>query len=108
MYSQGMGREYEGNSAEYLLNGEVRILRANHDPCIICGEPGGNCAGEQEPPKFLLGATTFPSLGYADTHVVVEDVWQEVQISDKTTTKVLVARKGTVIPLSKAEELGLC
>lgn len=108
MYSRGMGREYEQNSAEYILNGQVRIIRASGEPCIICGVSGGNCAGEQEPPKYLLGATTFPSLGHGNTYVVSEDVWQDVQISDKTTTKVLVARKGAVIPLEKAEELGLC
>jgi hypothetical protein len=107
-YSQNMGRDYEGGSAEYLMNGEVRILRATTEPCIVCGEPGGNCAGELEAPKHLVGSTTFPSLGHEDTYVVPEDVWREVNISDKTTTKVLVARKGAVMPLSKAEELGLC
>jgi hypothetical protein len=101
-YSQEMASE------EYVLNGEAKILRASHEPCIVCGEPGGNCAGEIEPPKYLVGSTTFPSLGHGDTYVVPEDVWREVQISGKTTTKVLVARKGAVMPLTKAEELGLC
>lgn len=103
-----MGIGNEGHGAEYILNGEVRILRAGQEPCIVCGEPGGNCAGDLEPPKRLVGATTFPSLGHSDTYVVPEEVWREVRISDKTTTKVLVARKGAVMSLSEAEELGLC
>lgn len=107
-YSQKMGREYEGANPEYILNGEVRILRATGTPCPVCGEPNGNCAGELEPPKHLVGSTTFPSLGYDDTYVVPEDVWRDVHISDKTKTKVLVARKGAVLPLKKAQELGLC
>ena len=107
-YSQQMNREYEGGSAEYIMNGEIRILRASNEPCIICGEPGGNCAGELEPPKHLAGSNAFPSLGHEDTYVVPEDVWREVNISDKTKTRVLVAAKGVAMPLSKAKDLGLC
>ena len=95
-------------SEEYVLNGEVKILRASYEPCIVCGEPGGNCAGEIEPPKHLVGSSTFPSLGHGDKYIVTEDVWSEVPISGKATTRVLVARKGAVMPLKKAEELGLC
>lgn len=103
-----MNSNFEGASPEYILNGEVRILRASFGPCPVCGEPNGNCAGELEPPKHLAGSNAFPSLGYDDTYVVKEDVWKEVQISNKTKTKVLVAAKGTVMSLSKAQELGLC
>ena len=102
------GYSQEMTSEEYVLNGEVKILRATHEPCIVCGEPGGNCAGELEPPKYLLGSNTFPSLGHDDTYVVPEDVLREVPISDKTTTTVLVAAKDSVMPLKRAQELGIC
>lgn len=99
---------YAGGYPEYILNGEVRILRASNEPCIVCGTPGGNCIGELEPPSQLAGTNAFPSLGHKETYVVPEDVWREVHISDKTKTKVLIARKGAVMPREKAQELGLC
>lgn len=102
-----MNGQYEGNSAEYILNGTARLLKSDGGPCIVCGAAGGNCAGEMEPPQRLAGSTTFPSLGHQDTYVVKEDIWRKVQISHKTSTQVLVFGKGAVIPLEKAEELGL-
>lgn len=103
-----MGVESNGGQPEFVLNGEVRILRATGEPCPVCGEPNGNCAGDIPPPQRVLGADVFPSLGHEETFVVPEDVWRDVHISAKTKTKVLVARKGAVMPLSKARELGLC
>lgn len=103
-----MGTDGYSSPGEYILNGEVRILRATNEPCIVCGEVGGNCTGELPAPEKLVGLGIFPSLGHEETFVVSEDTWKEVAISDKTTTRVLVARKGTTMPISKAKELGLC
>jgi hypothetical protein len=50
----------------------------------------------------------FKSLGHENVFVVEEDVWEQQQISAQTFTRVLVARKGQVIPISKAQDLGLC
>jgi hypothetical protein len=50
----------------------------------------------------------FKSLGHENVFVATEDVWEEKQISGQTFTRVLVARKGQVIPMSKAQDLGLC
>lgn len=101
-----MNGQYEQNS-EYILNGMARLLKSDGGPCIVCGAAGGNCAGEVGPPIRIAAATVFPSLGYQDTYVVKEDIWRKVQISDKTSTQVLVFAKDAVISLEQAQELGL-
>jgi|LakMenEpi03Aug12_release.lakeMendotaPanAssembly.Ray.scaffolds.fasta_scaffold151171_2 hypothetical protein len=99
--------EYEGGHEERILGGDARILRANRSACPVCGDPNGDCTGESDPPRRVFGTDLFPSLGHEETYVVPEDVWKEVQISQFTTTRVLVAAKGTAMLVSKAKELGL-
>lgn len=99
--------EYEGGREERILGGEARLIRALREPCLVCGHPTGDCTGDADPPHRVFGPDLFPSLGHEETFVVPEDVYREVQISKFTTTRVLVAAKGTTIPRSKAEELGL-
>ena len=92
---------------ERILGGEIRLLRAAREPCPVCGHPTGDCRGEAEPPKVVVGANTFPSLGHEEIYIVPEDIWEERPITPFTTAKVLVAAKGTQMPMSKAQELGL-
>jgi hypothetical protein len=92
---------------ERILGGEVRVLRATREPCVVCGHPTGDCKGDADPPKVVVGAGTFPSLGHEETYIVPEDVWEVRPITPFTTAKVLVAAKGTRMPMSEAEELGL-
>jgi hypothetical protein len=47
-------------------------------------------------------------MDHEEMFVVQEDVWEERPISKLTTTRVLVAKAGKAIPLSKARDLGLC
>lgn len=99
--------EHEGGREERILGGDARILRATREPCPVCGEKSGDCTGESGPPIRVFGPDLFPSLGHEETYVVPEHVWREVQVSKFTTTRVLVAAKGTAMPISKAKELGL-
>jgi hypothetical protein len=41
------------------------------------------------------------------TVLVGEDVWEEKEITPGVKTRVLVARAGSQIPLTKAKELGI-
>jgi hypothetical protein len=100
--------EYEGGREERILGGDARFVRANRQPCLICGHPTGDCTGDSGPPIRVLGPDIFPSLEHEETFIVEEDVYEERAISNIRTTQVLVAGKGTSIPLSKAQDLGLC
>lgn len=100
--------EYEGGREERILGGEVRLIRATRQPCPICGHPTGDCTGDSGPPTRVLGPDIFPSLKQEEIFIVEEDVYEERAISNLTTTRVLVARKGTAMPKSKAQDLGLC
>jgi hypothetical protein len=55
----------------------------------------------------VVGANTFPSLEQDEVFIVSEDVWEERAITPFTVARVLVAAKGTSMPLAKAKELGL-
>lgn len=95
------------NNETYVLGGSARLVSADRQPCIVCGHPTGDCRGETTENIPLVGAQAFPSLGHEDVHVVEEDVYEERQISPFTKAKVLVAAKGTAMPVSRAKELGL-
>ena len=94
--------------SEYILNGSVRMLKADRNPCPVCGHGTGDCVGESSPPVRVFGVDLFKSLGHENVFVATEDVWEEKQISGQTFTRVLVARKGDVMSMSKARDLGLC
>ena len=100
--------EYEGGREERILGGEVRIIRAGNNPCPVCGHPTGDCTGESGPPIRVLGPNIFPSMDHEEMFVVQEDIWETKPISKLTNTRVLVAKAGTAIPVSKARDLGLC
>lgn len=100
--------EYEGGREERILGGDARLIRADRQPCLICGHPTGDCAGDSGPPIRVLGPDIFPSLKQEEIFIVEEDVYEERAISKLTTTRILVARKGTAMPMSKARDLGLC
>jgi hypothetical protein len=92
---------------EYIF-GDIEILRATGEPCIVCGDPNGNCTPEgHTPPERLWGLGMFKSLDEKQTFVVMEDVFVKQQLTaDQTITK-RIYRKGQIIPLEKARELGL-
>lgn len=91
------------------LYGDIPILRANREPCIVCGHPTGDCTPEDHNPQNIhiaLAATESQTLGERLIYVD-EDIWGERQISPFTTARVLLARKGQQVTLEKAKELGI-
>jgi hypothetical protein len=95
-----------GRSDDYIAG--IRILRADRSRCVICGHPTGDCTGETQAHVKVFGPGIFQSLLHEEVFIVEEDVWEEKVISSSTTTKVLLHPKGTAIPLSEAQRLGLC
>lgn len=92
---------------EFILD-NVRLVRADRQPCPICGHPTGDCSGGTfEAPKEILLQGTTPSIEANQTFLVEEDIFEERQVSQFTTLRVLIAKKGQTIPLSRARELGL-
>lgn len=98
-------------SSETVLDG-VPILRANRESCIVCGHPTGDCVSHYaEAPIPAVVRVQFAPLAEKtageQTVLVDKDVYREVALSSMTKTRVLVAKAGTYMPKSKAEELGI-
>ncbi|MFY8201451.1 MAG: hypothetical protein ACOVLE_12315 [Pirellula staleyi] len=100
--------EYEGGIEERILGGDARLIKAGRQPCLICGHPTGDCTGDSGPPIRVLGPDIFPSLQQEEVFIIQEDIYEERAISNLTKTQILVAAKGTAVPISKARDLGLC
>ena len=94
---------------EYLY-GEFQILRADRQPCPICGHPTGDCPNDSAEPlhnKNIVGVGLFQSLDHETKIIVNEDVYEERTLYGRQTIKVLKFRKGQQIPISVARENGL-
>lgn len=100
--------DFEGRYPEYVLDG-IRIVRASRTPCIVCGHPTGDCSDNNAvKPRHVIGDDMFKKPQKAEAEVLVlEDLFDTVQITPRTSTRVLVARAGTYISRSKAIEFGL-
>lgn len=97
-------------SSQDRLFGDIPILRADREPCLVCGHPTGDCTSENHNPEDIhiafvnsnLESTKKEKLVYVD-----ETIYGERQISPFTTAKVVLARKGSYVTLEKAKELGI-
>lgn len=101
-----MSNGFSDSQPEFIL-GDVRILRHNSEPCVVCGHPTGDCAGEMAQPLHIWGTTEVPSLVDTNMVLVDEDIIEYRQITPFSKSKVLVARAGQQIPASRARELGI-
>jgi hypothetical protein len=100
--------DFEGSYPEYVLN-DIRIVRASRTPCIVCGHPTGDCSDSRATePRQIIGEQMFQKPKAANNEVLVlEDLFDTVQITPKTSTRVLVARAGTYVSYEKALQFGL-
>lgn len=89
------------------------LFSANRQPCIVCGHPTGDCVSHFDdeppipPPRIQFGEIAKKEQEDDPEIRVERDIFKEVQLTSMTKTRVLVARAGTFIPKSKAQELGL-
>jgi len=92
------------------LYGDIEIHRATREPCLVCGHPTGDCTPEDHNPQdvhIAFAATESATLDDNRLIYVDEVIWGEKQISPFATAKVLLARKGQQVTLSRAKELGI-
>lgn len=89
-----------------VIFGNIRIDRAKREPCIICGHPTGDCVGTTNPPARIVGANIARTEDEPGV-LATEDIFEYVQITPYTKTRVLVARAGQIVPRKRAERLGL-
>lgn len=99
---------YGWDSASEILFDDVRILRASRTQCPVCGHPTGDCADGAITPLRIVGEEFYRDRPVKEPGVLVlEDIYEEVNLTPRTKTKVLVAKAGTYIPREKAEKYGL-
>jgi hypothetical protein len=98
---------YSSGGHDEIILGNVRLVRATRQPCPVCGHPTGDCAGPSLPPQRILLHGVTPSLEEEQLIYVEEDIFEERRISEFTTVRVLLARKGSSVSFEKARELGL-
>lgn len=101
-----MAYEYEDGNPEYIL-GSIRVLRSRNEPCIVCGHPTGDCPGENSHPTHIWGATEVPSLADENMVLVEKDIIEYRQITPFSKSKVLIARAGQQVSVTRARELGI-
>lgn len=84
-------------------------LRADRQPCPVCGHPTGDCAGDVIKPSILFSSPSeqLDSLKSSQKILVEEDIYQERQISSYASIKVRMAKKGSYVTLDRARELGI-
>jgi hypothetical protein len=102
---------YEQRMSESMRVGpyNIELLHASPMACPVCGDPTGNCVGENgpEPPDHISGYNSVDFLNDGQTYLVEEDVTEERQIAGGITITVLKYPKGRQIPLEEAKNLGL-
>ena len=102
-----MGYEFEEHNSEYIL-GNVRLLRHNPEPCIVCGHPTGDCSGaEHTGPDHIWGLTEVESMQNENMMLLEHDVIEWRQITPFTKSKVIVARAGQQISVAQAKLYGI-
>ena len=95
-----------GERKEFIY-GDIQILRQGNEPCIVCGHPTGDCATEHSAPAHIWGVTEVPSMEDDTMILVEEDIVSYRQITPFTKSKVLLARAGQKISVTRARELGI-
>ena len=98
------------DSDTYMVLGGIPVARATRLPCPVCGHPTGDCTASEDDLTQVAGSgVTSERDGRILEHsyIVTEDIYEERQVTPYTTTKVLVAKAGSAIPMSKAVTLGL-
>lgn len=91
-----------------MIYGDIEVLRADRQPCIVCGHPTGDCSShEVQIPKTLLGVGVYETLKQEEWVPVEEDVYEDRWISPFTKVRVKVAVAGTAIPKSLAIAIGI-
>lgn len=90
-----------------FLYGDIEILRHSQEPCIVCGHPTGDCTTEHAAPQHIWGVTEVPSLEDTTMILVEEDIVGYRQITPFTKGKVILARAGQKISVTRARELGI-
>lgn len=93
-----------------VLFGDIPILRASGEPCIVCGHPTGNCTPEDHNPQDIHISTTNNNLSSMQEEKLIyvdETIYGERQLTAFTTVKVVLAKAGTYVTVDKARELGI-
>lgn len=95
-------------SQDYIY-GDIRISKADREPCIVCGNLTGDCKDKDDSsiPVILFGTSVIETMKESQLVLVEETVYGERQITPFTKSKVLLAKKGTYITVEKAIELGI-
>lgn len=95
------------NQSSSFVLGNIPVTMADRQPCPVCGHPTGDCSGDSIKPTHVIGYNQIESLNTKQTFLVEEDIYEERQLTQSVTTKVLLHRKGKQIPLEEAKKLGL-
>jgi hypothetical protein len=90
------------------IYGDIEILKYNSEPCIVCGDPTGNCVPKDHvAPKTIFGLGLFKSLDEKQTFRVEEDFFIEEELTPGTIVKVCKFHTGQTITLEEARKYNL-
>lgn len=96
---------FGGQGEREEING-IAYLRATRSPCPVCGHPTGDCQGEENELKQIWGYNTSSTLDDNQTFTIREDYWVTHEIMPGVNMRKLMYKKGKVISLLEARELG--
>ena len=97
------------NSQDRIF-GDIPILKADRESCLVCGHPTGDCTPEHHNPQDIHIAFVNSNLETIKDEKLIyvdETIYGIKQITPYTTARVILARKGSFVTLEKAKELGI-
>ncbi len=97
---------FGGTGSVDKVNG-ITIHRASFSPCLVCGHPTGDCKGESESPSTIYTFASTTSQDESGSFHVDEDYYEEREIVTGVNIRKLIHKKGSIISLKIAKELGL-
>lgn len=97
---------FGGNEPVEIVNG-IKVHKATLSPCPVCGHPTGNCTGNSESPKIIHTIAGLSTMDESGLYFLDEDYYEIQEIVTGVNIKKLIHKKGSMVSLKIATELGL-
>lgn len=89
-----------------MIFGDIPIVRATRKKCPVCGHPTGDCAGGNNPDVVDVSGREMADPS-SNLIRAPRTVTKEVELGGGASATKILVKKGELITIDKARELGL-